>query len=413
MAKVRTRKRGKTFSYIFEAGRDENGKRKVIEKGGFATQDEAYDAGVDAYADWKHGNIGITSERVTVNDFLLQWLDTYVEKEVIDSTYATYLDIYKIRIKPYFNNMILQDLRPANVAAWLNKLYDKGYSYKSISAARGMLMHGCNYAVYPANIITVNPVTLVKVPRQAPKNIIKRTVISKETYDILLKNHPINDKYRIPIVLAYHTGMRISEIIGLEWSKVNLDEGTITVDRQLKRVHGVGYVFGALKTQSSNRTIYLDQQLIQELSEWRKVQQVNKAKAGDSYIIPYVTMEQGKVQEQSSAFELPAGAIKLDLVCTSPSGNFMKHDSLSWLLKKNGLNAHSFRHTHATQLVEAGATIKDVAARLGHASVAITEDIYTKVTERMSRDTVKLFESKVLKENADKQAHADKMQTNT
>ena len=81
MAKVRTRKRGKTYSYIFEAGRDENGKRKVVEKGGFATQDEAYDASVDAYADWKHGNIGITSERITVGDFITQWLNTYVAKE--------------------------------------------------------------------------------------------------------------------------------------------------------------------------------------------------------------------------------------------------------------------------------------------------------------------------------------------
>jgi integrase len=223
----------------------------------------------------------------------------------------------------------------------------------------------------------------------------------------------MNDKYRMPIVLAYHTGMRISEIIGLDWSKVNLAEGTITVDRQLKRVRGIGYVFGTLKTQSSNRTIYLDKQLIQELSEWRKVQQANEAAAGDSYIIPYVTPEQGKVQEQSSAFALPPDAARLNLVCTSPCGNFMKHDALSWLLKKNGLNAHSFRHTHATQLIEAGAPVKDVSARLGHASVAITEDIYAKVTEKMSRNTVALFEDKVLQGNADKQIHADKLQTNS
>lgn len=411
MAKIRTRKRGKTYSYIFEAGRDENGKRKVVEKGGFATQDEAYDAGVDAYADWKHGNIGITTERVTVDAFFSQWLEAYVAKSVTDSTYATYVDIYKNRIKPYFNNTILQDLQPANVAAWLNKLYDKGYSYKSISAARGMLMHGCNYAVYPSNLISTNPVTLVKVPRKAPKNIVKRTIISKEEYDALISQHPMNDRYRIPIVLAYHTGMRISEIIGLEWEKVNLEDGTITVDRQLKRVQGIGYVFGDLKTKSSNRTIYLDRQLIQELTEWKEVQEANKAKAGDAYVMPYVLPPQSKVQEQSLIFDSVENATMLNLVCTSPDGHFLKHDSLSWLLKKNNLNAHSFRHTHATQLIEAGASVKDVSARLGHASVAITEDIYAKVTERMSRGTVELFEQKVLNENADKQSHADKMQT--
>ena len=63
MAQIRTRKRGKrgTYSYIFEAGKID-GKRKVVEKGGFPTKAAAYKAGVEAYTDFLHGNIGITSE---------------------------------------------------------------------------------------------------------------------------------------------------------------------------------------------------------------------------------------------------------------------------------------------------------------------------------------------------------------
>ena len=64
MTRVRVRKRGKTFSYIFEAGKTLEGKRKVVEKGGFSTKQDAYNAGVDAYNNWKHGNIGITSENI-------------------------------------------------------------------------------------------------------------------------------------------------------------------------------------------------------------------------------------------------------------------------------------------------------------------------------------------------------------
>lgn len=63
MATIRTRKRGKTWSYSFEIGKNpETGRRKMKEKGGFASQDEAYDAGVEAYADWKHGGIGIVTQ---------------------------------------------------------------------------------------------------------------------------------------------------------------------------------------------------------------------------------------------------------------------------------------------------------------------------------------------------------------
>ena len=54
MARVRIRKRGKTCSYIFEAGKV-GGKRKVAEKGGYATKAEAYKAGVEAYNDFMHG----------------------------------------------------------------------------------------------------------------------------------------------------------------------------------------------------------------------------------------------------------------------------------------------------------------------------------------------------------------------
>lgn len=69
-ATIRTRKRGKTYSYSFDAGKNPTtGKRKAIEKGGYATEQEAYDAGAAAYADWKSGNIGITSERITLRDY--------------------------------------------------------------------------------------------------------------------------------------------------------------------------------------------------------------------------------------------------------------------------------------------------------------------------------------------------------
>jgi len=65
MATIRTRQRGRTYSYIFEAGWV-NGKRKTVEKDGFKTKETAYNAGVEAYADLKHGNIGIVSDHITL-----------------------------------------------------------------------------------------------------------------------------------------------------------------------------------------------------------------------------------------------------------------------------------------------------------------------------------------------------------
>ena len=55
------------------------------------------------------------------------------------------------------------------------------------------------------------------------------------------------------------------------------------------------------------------------------------------------------------------------------------------------MNAHSFRHTHATLLIENDATPKGVAARLGHTDIAITQNLYTHVTDKMQNDTLAIF----------------------
>ena len=99
MAKVRTRKRGKTYSYIFEAGQ-QDGKRKVVEKGGFPTKKEAYEAGVAAFTDWKHGNIGVTSEKVLVKNFANLWLENVAKLNVRESTYYVYGRIISQNIIP-------------------------------------------------------------------------------------------------------------------------------------------------------------------------------------------------------------------------------------------------------------------------------------------------------------------------
>ena len=55
-----------------------------------------------------------------------------------------------------------------------------------------------------------------------------------------------------------------------------------------------------------------------------------------------------------------------------------------------GLNTHSFLHTHATRLTEAGAKPVDVAVRLGHANASITQDLYTHDTDKMKHETALL-----------------------
>lgn len=130
MSQVRTRKRGKTYSYIFEAGKTNDGKRKVLEKGGFETQKEAYNAGVTAYTDWLHGNIGITSEKITLNDFMSHWLEKVVSLNVKVTSLQTYNSFFIKNIAPYFKNKTVQELTPAETDKFMRELTEKGLSKK-------------------------------------------------------------------------------------------------------------------------------------------------------------------------------------------------------------------------------------------------------------------------------------------
>ena len=121
MSQVRTRKRGKTFSYIFEAGKKPDGKRKVVEKGGFESKKAAYDADVAAYNDWKHGNIDITSENISVKDFMQNWFENVLTPNV------------KNHLIPNLGDYSIQKLTPAVLDTFIRKLFTDGYSKNTIS----------------------------------------------------------------------------------------------------------------------------------------------------------------------------------------------------------------------------------------------------------------------------------------
>ena len=210
MAQVRVRKRGKTFSYIFEAGKVD-GKRKVVEKGGFPTKAAAYKAGVEAYNDFIHGNIGITSEAVMLKDFMTNWLDNVVALNVKPTTLQTYRPNAQKQIFPRIGDIKVQDLTPAILDKWLRDLQAAGLSFRYIDGCHALLRQALDYAVYPAQLINSNPASYIKSPKNAPRKIIKRHIISPEQFNTLLEKYPFGTPFYIPLLLLYHTGMRLGD----------------------------------------------------------------------------------------------------------------------------------------------------------------------------------------------------------
>ena len=389
VAQVRTRKRGKTFSYIFEAGKTADGKRKVVEKGGFPTKDTAYKAGVAAYNDYLHGNIGITSEKITLKDFMTAWLDNEVALRAKPTTVQTYQSHLKNHILPHLGEVKVQELSPARLDAWIKKLLRGGLAQNTLSVIYAIISAALKYAVYPSQLISFNPAAYIEIPKNAPRNVVKRTIITPEQFTALLEKYPFGTPMYIPLLLLYHTGMRLGEVLGLSWQDIDFAAKKINLHRQLQYLSKRGYFFTTLKTESSNRYIIVDDFLLGELKRWQAQQAVNEKTFGDSYVYVYREND-GHIERRLKRLPAPDGE-EVSLICTRDDGRTIMHNMIVISLRKNGFNAHSFRHTHATQLIENGATPKGVAGRLGHASTAITQNLYAHNTEKLQEETASIF----------------------
>ena len=410
IAKVRTRQRGKKYSYIFEAGKNADGKRKAVEKGGFPTPESAYEAGIEAYNDWKHGNIGITSDKISCKEYLYNWLDNVASANVLQNTCDNYRFMLDRWIVPYIGGIIMQELSPAHIDRWIRKIAkDKSLAKNSLSSVKALLSHALNYAVYPCELIKANPAEYIRLPKAEGKKV-ARIIISPEKIQELFREYPFGNKYHMPMLIAYHTGMRVSEVLGLSWSGIDLDNNTISVVQQVKRLTGVGIILDKPKTSNSERTFIIDKYLSAELRRWKSQQAANELKAGNRHV--YIWRNEN---EQNRLYMMSKGIAPDDMereymVCTDEEGRIFSKQSFFTVLRKAGLNSHSFRHTHATMLIEAGATPKDVAARLGHKDATITQNLYTHDTEKMQRETVDLF-VKSIEKSMQTSHNADKLQT--
>lgn len=145
------------------------------------------------------------------------------------------------------------------------------------------------------------------------------------------------------------------------------------------------------KTPTSQRIIKMDSVLADELKRWKRQQAENELRHGVGYACAYVDGK-GHVTVMSKGLKPVSGTTRLNLVCTHDEGKFVSRGCVTHQMRKLGLNVHSFRHIHATTLVENHALPKDVAARLDHADVNITQNLYTHVTDQMRQNTVDILE---------------------
>jgi integrase len=280
-----------------------------------------------------------------------------------------YLRAINHRIKPVLGKHQLNKITPAQCQEFINRLQDEGLSERYIEYIYTVL-YGALQKAIEWDLIIRNPLAKVDIPRARRR---KYTTWSKEELQRFLSFAKLeNIIYYTAFLTAAYTGMRRGELLGLKWEDIDFEKSTISIERNLI-YDDEGFQFGDLKTESSQREIAIDDFLLKELKRYKAKQSEIKLIVGSQY------------QDNNLVFARENGNPIYPRTLTTIFNRVQKAANVT------KIRFHDLRHTHATLLLEAGVSLKEVQVRLGHSSIKTTGDIYAHVTEQMNEVTAQKF----------------------
>ena len=367
-------KRGEnTYRLIVSTGKNLDGSRARKTKTVHGSRKDAEVALAQFVVEANHGLIP-EGKSITFEEFFHVWQINYGEKELAPSTYKRYVRMLETRILPYLGSFTLEKIKPTD----LMKLYDmleqdtqikrlaknngertfKPLSKKTILEHHRLISSMLHKAVY-WQLIPFNPAERVQPPRASR---VKRRFYDDEQCKILLSNlNSLSEnemKYKVAIILDVFTGVRLGELMGLEWNDIDFKNKEIIINKASQYLPEKGVYTKEPKTSSSYRNVSIPDSVIEMLQEYKKWYDSQKELCGEFWN-------------------------DSDRLFIQDNGKPMHPDTVSkWFgkfIRKIGLpviNFHGIRHTNATLLISQNVDVAVVAARLGHAQISTTFNFY-------------------------------------
>lgn len=313
-------------------------------------------------------------EKTLFVDYIADWLE-FNKSRLQSSTYSGYIHIFKKHLQPYFgkNGLLLKDVRARHIEEYLKDKLESGLSPNTV-IKQYALMRTVLQDAFKNRLVKENAADLATKPkREKPKNNYYKREELKELLRIVS-----GTKLETPVYLAIFYGLRRSEILGLKWESIDLNNRTITICNKVTR-STVGKTEDiestTLKSESSNRTFVFSDE--QSTAHYNYLYNLKKR----HLLI-------------SKELEKP-----IEYVCVDEIGERLKTDYISGafskLLKKHGMRHitfHDLRHSCLTLLANSnGCTIKQVQAYAGHANYNITADRYSHVNENESNTELNII----------------------
>ena len=287
---------------------------------------------------------------------------------------------------PALGDIKLQELKPADVQHYIAKAVKDGYGGATIRQHLAILS-GALKAALLNNLVTHNVVGTVadkpRVPRPTTR-VRANTLVASEARQLLAEAAKIGPMEHSYYAMMLSSGMRRSEAAALQWTKIDFDKGSITVDVQLDVPDEQGhFMLGPTKT-ADTRVIIVGDDVLKLLRAHRQHQSQVKLKAGraDHYA------DNGFVFAREHV-HLTEPWHKLGMPLYVDSRGPGRLDVLTKRANIKAISPHGLRDTCASLLAANGVPLKVISERLGHARASMTLDRYISVLPGMQETAAK------------------------
>ena len=334
----------------------------------------------------KKAQLGITHTAPTAKKTVAEVYREYCEKGRSGKAYTTIRkqdSLWDNHLCARFGNRYVDEISVAEIVDYLTELYyTDGLAFKYVESFLKMfyLIFGQAYSRNYLDVDTysklcLNKGTKIHMPKMKTSEEDDIAIFTREELT-RMDEYFSGSNGETAYLLGKYCGLRINECYGIRWENINLEEGTILIDRQMQYQDGLIKLV-SLKTRNAKRTVMMNDQLkvyFQKLSEDR---------AATAEIMSAV-----RQQNQTFISDLDGQMLSsLDLVNSLPNGkiqtvNSMKYHSKT-IKQKLGIEFkfHYLRHTYGTHMAELNTPPHLLCNQMGHGNIRVTQKYYIAVSE--------------------------------